>query len=206
MTREGFWTSKSNSVLLALESWKSVDARNQSKIIANDSGRVLVFKTMLIYIGTEILEVCSCQESVKDNRIMTREGFKTSKPYSVTLTPESWKSTSASNQLKTNANDLGGFRALKPILSYIVIGILEVCECQDSVKDHPKWLGRGSEPQNHTQLHWQWNPGTLRVLGINQRQSQMTWLGFGTSKPYPVLLAPESWKSTSARNQSKTVA
>jgi len=54
----------------------------------------------------------------------------TSKPYSESLAPESWKSSSARNQSQTILKNSGGVRDPKTILGVIGTGILEVCDCE----------------------------------------------------------------------------
>ena len=87
------------------------------------------------YIGTRILEVCECLESVADqtngfgrvlggiNRVKTE------------LAPNSWKSVSLQKVSQTNALALRDSQEFRTVLNSIGTGILEVCECPESVSD-----------------------------------------------------------------------
>ena len=90
---------------------------------------------MSVYIGTKILEVCECPESVADQsngfgRVLG--GINRAK---TGLAPNSWKSTSLQKVLQTDALALRDSQEFKIVLNSIGTGILEVCECPESVAD-----------------------------------------------------------------------
>ena len=87
------------------------------------------------YIGTRILEVCECPESVADRsngfgRVLG--GKNRAKPG---LAPISRKSASLQKVSKTDALALRDSQEFKVVLNSTGTGILEVCECPESVAD-----------------------------------------------------------------------
>ena len=87
------------------------------------------------YIGTRIQEVCQCPESVAD-RSNGLGGVLGGKNRAKTgLAPNSWKSASLQKVSQTNALALRDSQKFKTVLNSIGTGILEVCECPESVAD-----------------------------------------------------------------------
>ena len=90
------------------------------------------------YIGTRILEVCECLESVADRsngfgRVLG--GINRAKQGKTGLAPNSWKSASLLKVSQTDALALRDSQEYKTVLNSIGTGILEVCECPESVAD-----------------------------------------------------------------------
>ena len=87
------------------------------------------------YIGTRILEVCECPESVADQsngfwRVLAgKNGAKNG------LALNSWKSASLMKVFQTDALALRYSQEFKTVLNSIGNGILEVVECPESVAD-----------------------------------------------------------------------
>ena len=77
------------------------------------------------YIGTRILEVCECPESVADRSNGFGRVLGCKNRAKTGLTPNSWK----------NALALRDSQEFKTVLNSIGTGILEVCECPESVVD-----------------------------------------------------------------------
>ena len=87
------------------------------------------------YISTRILEVCECLESVANRsngfgRVLG--GINRAK---TGFAPNSWKSVSLQKVSQTNALALRDSQEFKTVLNSIGTGILEVCECPESVSD-----------------------------------------------------------------------
>ena len=87
------------------------------------------------YIGTRIPEVCECPESVADRsngfgRILG--GINRAK---TGLEPNSWKSASLQKVWQTDGLAWRDSQEFKTVLNSIGTGILEVCECPESVAD-----------------------------------------------------------------------
>ena len=87
------------------------------------------------YIGTRILEVCECPKSVAGRsngfgRVLG--GINRAKNR---LAPNFSKSESLQKVLQTDALALRDSQEFKTVLNSICIGILEVCECPESVAD-----------------------------------------------------------------------
>ena len=87
------------------------------------------------YIGTRFPEVCECPEGVTDRsngfeRVLG--GKNRAKPG---LAPNSWKSASLQKVKQTDALALRDSQRFKTVLNSIGTGILEVCECPESVSD-----------------------------------------------------------------------
>ena len=87
------------------------------------------------YIGTRILEVCESPESVADrsNGFGRVQGGKNRAKTG--LTTNSWKSASLQKVLQTDELALRDSQEFKTVLNSIGTGILEVCECPESVAD-----------------------------------------------------------------------
>ena len=90
------------------------------------------------YIGTRILEVCECPESVADRsngfgRVLG--GINRAKQGKTGLAPNSWKSEGLQKVSQTDALALRDSQEFKTVLNSIGTGILEVCECPESVAD-----------------------------------------------------------------------
>ena len=83
------------------------------------------------YIGTRILEVCECPD--RSNGFGRVLGGKNRAKTG--LAPNSWKSASLQKVLQTDALALRDSQEIKTVLNSIGTGILEVCECPESVAD-----------------------------------------------------------------------
>ena len=87
------------------------------------------------YIGTRIPEVCECPESVADRsngfgRVLG--GINREK---TGLEHNSWKSVSLQKVSQTDELVWRDSQEFKTVLNSIGTGILEVCECPESVAD-----------------------------------------------------------------------
>ena len=90
------------------------------------------------YIGTRILEVCVCPESVADRsngfgRVLG--GINRAKQGKTGLAPNSLKSASLQKVSQTDALALRDSQEFKTVLNSIGTEILEACECTESVAD-----------------------------------------------------------------------
>ena len=85
------------------------------------------------YIGTRLLEVCEYPESVADRsngfgRVLGGKNWA-----KTVLASNSWKSASLQKVSQTDALALRDSQEFKTVLNSIGTGILEVCECPESV-------------------------------------------------------------------------
>ena len=90
------------------------------------------------YIGTGILEVCECLESVADRSNgfgMVLGGIHRAKEGKNWIGTNSWKFASHQKVLQTNALAFRDSQEFQTVLNSIGTGILEVCECPESVAD-----------------------------------------------------------------------
>ena len=87
------------------------------------------------YIGTRILEVCECPESVADRSNGFGRVLGCKNRAKTGLAPNSWKSASLQKVSQTDALALNDAQDFKTVLNSIGTGILEVCECPESVAD-----------------------------------------------------------------------
>ena len=87
------------------------------------------------YIGTRILEVCECPESVTDRSNGFGKVLGGKNREKTGLTPNSWKSARLQKVSQTDALALRDSQEFKTVLNSIGTGILEVCECPESVAD-----------------------------------------------------------------------
>ena len=90
------------------------------------------------YIGTRILEVCKCPESVADRlngfgRVL--RGINRAKHFKNWIGTNYWKSASLHKVSQADALALRDSQEFKTVLNSIGTGILEVCECPESVTD-----------------------------------------------------------------------
>ena len=87
------------------------------------------------YIGTRILEVCECPlcVAVRSNGFGSVLGGNNRAKTG--LAPNSWKSSSLQKVPLTDALALRDSQEFKSLLNSIGTGILEVCECPESVAD-----------------------------------------------------------------------
>ena len=93
---------------------------------------------MTDYIGTRILEDCEYPESVADRsngfgRVLG--GINRANRAKTGLKPNSRKSASLQKVSLTDALALKDSQEFKTVLNSIGTGILEVCECPESVAD-----------------------------------------------------------------------
>ena len=87
------------------------------------------------YIGTRILEVCECPESVAEKSNVFGRILGGINREKTGLAPNSWKSASLQKVSKTNALAFRDSQELRTVLNSIGTGILEVCECPEGVAD-----------------------------------------------------------------------
>ena len=87
------------------------------------------------YIGTRILKVCECPESVKDRSNGFGSVLGGKNRAKTGLAPNCWKSASLLKVSQTDALALRDSQESKTVLNSIGTGILEVCECPESVAD-----------------------------------------------------------------------
>ena len=87
------------------------------------------------YIGTRILEVCECPESVADQSNGFGRVLGGKKEAKTGLAFNSWKSASLQKVSQTDALALRDSQELKTVLNSIGSGILKVCKCPKSVAD-----------------------------------------------------------------------
>ena len=87
------------------------------------------------YIGTRLLEVCECPESVADRSNGFGRVLGSKIRANTGLAPSSWKSASLQKVSQTDALAQRVSQEFKTVLNSIGTGILEVCECPESVAD-----------------------------------------------------------------------
>ena len=87
------------------------------------------------YIGIRILEVCECPESIADRSNGFERVLGGKNRAKTGLAPNSWKSASLLKVSQTEALALRDSQESKTVLNSIGTGILEVCECPESVAD-----------------------------------------------------------------------
>ena len=87
------------------------------------------------YIGTRILEVFECPESVADRSTGFRRVLGGKNRAKTGLAPNSWKSASLQKVSQTDSLALRDSQGFKTVLNSIDTGTLEVCECPESVTD-----------------------------------------------------------------------
>ena len=90
---------------------------------------------MVDYIGTRILEVCECPESVADQSNGFGRVLGGKNRAKTGLAPKIWKSASLQKVSQTDALALRDSQECKTVLNSIGTGILEVCECPEIVAD-----------------------------------------------------------------------
>ena len=87
------------------------------------------------YIGTRILEVCECPESVADRSNGFGRVLGGKHRAKIGLAPNSWKPASLQKVSQTDALALRDSQELKTVCNSIGTGILEVCECPENAAD-----------------------------------------------------------------------
>ena len=87
------------------------------------------------YNGIRILEVCECPESLADRSNGFGRVLGGKNRTKTGLTPNFWKSASLQKVSQTDALALRDSQEFKTVLNSIGTGILEVCECSESVAD-----------------------------------------------------------------------
>ena len=89
---------------------------------------------MLDYIGTRILEISECPESVVDRSNGFGRVLGGQNRAKTGFAPNSWKSASLQKVSQTDALALRDSQ-FKTVLNSVGTGVLEVCECPESVTD-----------------------------------------------------------------------
>ena len=86
-------------------------------------------------IGTRILEVCECPESVADRSNGFGRVLGGKNRAKTGLAPNSWMFASLQKVSQTDALALRDSQEFKTVLNSIDTGILDVCGCPESVAD-----------------------------------------------------------------------